>query len=81
MLEAVRRKHRSASHGCQDPNYDHVFGNAMFAEAGLTEFLAPQNCVMEIDQWATCSVGTVESKCPPATVNVGRLVTNAIFRE
>ena len=31
-------------------HYDHFFGNAVFAEAGITEFWAHENCVLEIEQ-------------------------------
>lgn len=31
-------------------HYDHFFGNAVFAESGVTEFWAHQNCASEVDR-------------------------------
>ena len=31
-------------------HYDHFFGNAVFADAGVTEFWAHENCAAEIDE-------------------------------
>jgi glyoxylase-like metal-dependent hydrolase (beta-lactamase superfamily II) len=51
ILDAVRKKTRLPlvvvnTHA----HYDHFFGNAVFAEAGVTEFWAHENCAIEIDE-------------------------------
>ncbi|VXC55437.1 MBL fold metallo-hydrolase [Arthrobacter sp. 8AJ] len=66
-------------------HYDHFFGNAVFAEAGVTEFWAHKNCAKDIDERGDLQrryVGTIE---PEMSAGVGAevelLVPNAIVKD
>lgn len=66
-------------------HYDHFFGNAVFADAGVTDFWAHQNCAAEIDQRGHSQrkhVGTVEPEMSSGEgENVNLVVPNAIVRD
>lgn len=66
-------------------HYDHFFGNAAFAEAGVTEFWAHQNCAAEIDQRGDLQrrhVGTLEPEMSTGEgTNVELVVPNAIVKD
>lgn len=66
-------------------HYDHFFGNAVFAEAGATEFWAHENCAREIDGRGDIQrrfVGTLEPEMSAGEgSNVEIVVPNAIVRD
>jgi glyoxylase-like metal-dependent hydrolase (beta-lactamase superfamily II) len=86
ILEAVRAKTGlplvvANTHA----HYDHFFGNAVFAEAGVTEFWAHQNCAKEIAQHGDLQrrhVGTLEPEMSAGEGKSARLVVpNAIVKD
>lgn len=66
-------------------HYDHFFGNAVFAESGVSEFWAHQNCAAEIDQRGDLQrrqVATIEPEMSAgAGENVELVVPNAIVKD
>ncbi|MEO5316556.1 MBL fold metallo-hydrolase [Pseudarthrobacter sp. CC12] len=66
-------------------HYDHFFGNAVFAEAGATEFWAHQNCAHEIDQRGDLQrrhVATLEPEMSAGEgKNVELVAPNAIVKD
>ena len=66
-------------------HYDHFFGNAVFAEAGVTEFWAHQNCATEVNQRGDVQrrhVGTLEPEMAAGEgENVELVVPNAIVKD
>ncbi|MBX7444924.1 MULTISPECIES: MBL fold metallo-hydrolase [unclassified Arthrobacter] len=66
-------------------HYDHFFGNAVFAEAGVTEFWAHRNCATEIDERGDLQrrfVGTLEPEMSAGEGrNVELVVPNAIVKD
>jgi len=67
-------------------HYDHFFGNAVFAEAGVTEFWAHQNCATEIDQRGDLQrrhVRTLEPEMSAGGVRdmIELVVPNAIVKD
>jgi len=86
LLDSVRQKTRLPlvvvnTHA----HYDHFFGNAVFAEAGVTEFWAHRNCASEIDQRGDVQrryVGSLEPEMAAAKgENVELVVPNAIVKD
>lgn len=86
ILDAVRQKTQLPlvvvnTHA----HYDHFFGNAVFAEAGVTEFWAHQNCATEISERGDLQrrfVGTLEPEMAEGEgENVELVVPNAIVRD
>lgn len=66
-------------------HYDHFFGNAVFAEAGVVEFWAHQNCAAEIDQRGDVQRRHVSTLEPEMSVADGKsvnlVVPNAIVKD
>jgi len=66
-------------------HYDHFFGNAVFAEYGVTEFWAHQNCAEEIEQRGNLQrqqVATLEPEMSGAKGACTELVVpNAIVKD
>jgi glyoxylase-like metal-dependent hydrolase (beta-lactamase superfamily II) len=66
-------------------HYDHFFGNAVFGEAGVTEFWGHQNCAIEIDEHGDLQrrfVGTLEPEMSAGEgQNVELVVPNAIVKD
>ncbi|MEW1949034.1 MBL fold metallo-hydrolase [Pseudarthrobacter sp902506025] len=66
-------------------HFDHFFGNAVFAAAGVTEFWAHQNCAVEIEQRGDLQRRHVETIEPEMSAGVGEsvelVVPNAIVKE
>ncbi|MGN7200869.1 MBL fold metallo-hydrolase [Arthrobacter sp. SAFR-044] len=66
-------------------HFDHFFGNAVFAEAGVTEFWAHQRAAAEIDQRGDVQrryVGTLEPEMAAGEGdNVELVVPNAIVKD
>jgi len=65
-------------------HYDHFFGNAVFAEAGATEFWAHQNCANEIEQRGHLQRHQVAALEPEMSAGIGDntqiVVPNAIVK-
>lgn len=66
-------------------HYDHFFGNAVFAEAGVTEFWAHQNCAIEIDRKGDIQRAHVTTSEPEMSsrkgTNVELVVPNAVVKD
>ncbi len=66
-------------------HYDHFFGNAVFAEAGVIEFWAHQNCATEIGQRGALQrryVGTLEPEMFSSEgASVEIVVPNALVKD
>lgn len=66
-------------------HFDHFFGNAVFAEAGVTEFWAHQNCAVEIDQRGDLQRPQVARLEPQMATGEGKnvelVVPNAIVKD
>ncbi|SLJ99997.1 MBL fold metallo-hydrolase [Arthrobacter sp. P2b] len=86
ILDAVREKSQLPlvvvnTHA----HYDHFFGNAVFAEAGVTEFWAHRNCATDIEVRGDVQrrfVGTLEPEMSAAEgENVEIVVPNAIVKD
>ncbi|MDP9986462.1 glyoxylase-like metal-dependent hydrolase (beta-lactamase superfamily II) [Arthrobacter oryzae] len=86
ILDAVRRKTSLPlvvvnTH----PHYDHFFGNAVFAEDGVAEFWAHENCAREIDQRGDLQRGQVARLEPQMSTREGKnvelVVPNAIVKD
>jgi glyoxylase-like metal-dependent hydrolase (beta-lactamase superfamily II) len=66
-------------------HYDHFFGNAVFADDGVTEFWAHQNCAAEIEQNGNRQRRLVASEEPEMAAGTGPeaelVVPNAIVKD
>ena len=66
-------------------HYDHFFGNAVFADAGVTEFWAHENCAAEIDENGDSQRRAVAADEPEMAAGEGDntelVVPNAIVKD
>ncbi|WP_426996747.1 MBL fold metallo-hydrolase [Pseudarthrobacter sp. N5] len=66
-------------------HYDHFFGNAVFADDGVTEFYAHENCAAEIEENGDAQRSSVTADEPEMAAgegnNVELVVPNAIVKD